>query len=182
METLIYIFIFIIVFFGILSIAYLVYYNQMKNYLMRINEAELIIDDSLRQRYDLIISAINIIEDVVKINFELFLEIKNIRKKNISSFEFDRKTNETVNLIKQIKKDYQDIDSNSDIKEIFNKLKNCEEKIDAAKEFYNKYTTNLNNLINKFPSNIISKIHNIKHKNYFDNKNLVDDIINDFKI
>lgn len=182
MELFIYTFLFIVIFFGILGIVYLSLYNQMKNYLMRINEAELIIDESLRKRYDLIIHADSIIDKSININLDIFEEIKKIKNQKISSFEFDRKTIECIDLIKQIKKDYTDLENNQSFKETIQELKNGEEKFDAAKAFYNKYTSNLNTLISKFPSNIIARVHNIRFKNFFDDKNLNDDIFNDFKI
>ena len=49
-------------------------------------------------------------------------------------------------------------------------------------KFYNKYTSKSNELVRKFPSNIIAKFHNISIRNFFDNKDLNDDIINDFKL
>lgn len=182
MELFIYTFLFIIIFFGILGIIYLTFYNQMKNFLMRINEAELIIDESLRNRYDLIIRADNIFDKSIEINLDIIEEIKKTKNQKISSFDFDRKTIECIDLIKQIKKDFQSLDNNQSFKEIMQEIKNGEEKIDAAKSFYNKYTSSLNTLISKFPSNIIAKIHTIKLKNFFDDKDLHDDIFDDFKI
>ena len=61
-------------------------------------------------------------------------------------------------------------------------LKIIEEKSDAAKSYYNKYTTSLNLLIKKFPSNIIARIHGIEERFYFDNKNMNDNDILDFKL
>jgi len=61
-------------------------------------------------------------------------------------------------------------------------LKINTEKLDASKSYYNKHTTNINLLVKKFPTNIIGKIHGIRERNYFDNKNLNDDDILDFKL
>ena len=65
---------------------------------------------------------------------------------------------------------------------IINNLKDNDEILEAAKSFYNKYTTEINLLIKKFPTNIIAKFHKIKLRNYFDGKNMFDDEIKDFKL
>ena len=62
---------------------------------------------------------------------------------------------------------------------IFYKLN---ERLEATKSFYNKYTSLLNKLIKKFPSNILAKIHHIEVQTYFDGKDLFDDKKEDFKL
>jgi hypothetical protein len=37
-------------------------------------------------------------------------------------------------------------------------------------------------MVRKFPSNIIAKIHRIQIKNFYDNKDLNDETIKDFKL
>lgn len=181
-EVIIYTILALIIIFGSLSIYYIILYNKIQNNLIRINEAESVIDDVLRERFDLIDQADNIIAKEIKINPEIFNEVKELKNKRVSNFEFDRKTTEAINLILQIQKDYTSLNDNKSIKNVVQNIKNSEEKIQASKTFYNKYTSNLNLLIRKFPSNIIARIHNIKEKLYFDNKDMNDDIINDFKI
>ena len=65
---------------------------------------------------------------------------------------------------------------------MLNDIKRIDEKLTSAKDFYNKYITESNALVLKFPSNIVALIHKIKQKNFFDNKDLNDEEINDFKL
>ena len=62
------------------------------------------------------------------------------------------------------------------------KGKRINEKITSAKSFYNKYITESNELVRKFPSNIVAKFHNVKIKYFFDNNDMNDEEINDFKL
>ena len=78
--------------------------------------------------------------------------------------------------------DYDSLEKNKDFTNIINSLYDSDEKLEAAKSFYNKYTSKLNEVIRKFPSNIIALIHQIKTKAYFDGKNMFDDEIEDFKL
>jgi len=53
--------------------------------------------------------------------------------------------------------------------------------LQAAKSYYNKYTSELNDAIRQFPSNIVAKMHGMEIKPFFDGKNMQDDIVDDFK-
>lgn len=181
MELFFYILGIIVVIGGLIGIFYIILYNRLQRNIIRINESESVIDDTLRERYDLVISAEKIIVSETEINDVVFEEIRDLKNKKITNFEFDRKTTECISVIRQIKKDYSSLQNNQNFKEIIQKIKNSDEKIESAKAFYNKYTSKLNILVRKFPSNIVAKIHGIKEKTYFDNKDMSDDIINDFK-
>ena len=67
-------------------------------------------------------------------------------------------------------------------KELINEDKRIDEKLQAAKSYYNKYTSELNDLIRTFPSNIVARMHKIEIKTFFDGKNMEDEIIDDFKL
>ena len=70
----------------------------------------------------------------------------------------DRKITEGENLIYKVKNDFKSLNENDEYLDIINSLKNCDEILEAAKSFYNKYTTEINLLIKKFPTNIIAII------------------------
>ena len=77
--------------------------------------------------------------------------------------------------------DYNELDN----KEFNNELKEINiinETLTSCKTYYNKNTTELNQIIRKFPSNIVAKIHRYKIKPFFDGKNMQDAVIDDFKL
>lgn len=172
----------LIIFICGLAIGYIVLYNKLQHYTTKVDQAESIIDDTLRKRYDLAINAANIIEKSIKDKKKVFKDLRSYKDLSISTFDFDRKLNENVELIKQIRFDYDELKDNKELKTIINELKNTSEKLEAAKSFYNKYTNVLNDLIRKFPANIIAKMHNIEIRLFFDGKDMHDDIVDDFKL
>lgn len=172
----------LIIFICGLAIGYIVLYNKLQHYTTKVDQAESIIDDTLRKRYDLTINAANIIEKNIKDKKKVFKDLRSYKDLSISTFDFDRKLNENVELIKQIRFDYDELKDNKELKTIINELKNTSEKLEAAKSFYNKYTNILNDLIRKFPANIIAKMHNIEIRLFFDGKDMHDDIVDDFKL
>ena len=168
--------------FGIIGLLYTINYNRLNNKKIKINAAEYSIDEILRDRYDLIVRVSNLIKTTIDINAEYFKEFENLKSKKISNFDLDRKIKESINLVMQLKNDYPVLEDNRGFKDILAELKLSEEKLEAAKAFYNKYTAELNAIIKNFPSNIVAHLHHFEIKPFFDGKNLEDDIINDFKL
>lgn len=167
---------------GIIGIIYIYNFNNLQDRLTRINEAESIIDDCLRNKYDTILKIENIIHNNITETKIVFKELEKLKKEKISTFEMERKLNDTLILMDKVKNDYPDLLDTKECKDLYKKLLENDEKISAAKKYYNKYTSSLNILVNKFPSNIISKLHGVKARNYFDNKDMADDDLEDFKL
>lgn len=164
---------------GLFGISYIMLYNRIQKYIVRINEAESKIDEALRKRYDILVNMeqeINSSTELKENNFE------NFKSDTMSNFDADRKLTKIRETFKNIKADFNDKLDNEKVRNLSTELKIVEEKSDAAKAYYNKYTTSLNLLIKKFPSNIVARIHNIDERLYFDNKNMNDKDILDFKL
>lgn len=171
-----------IILIGILIISYIYNFNNLQEKNIKINESENIIDNELRNKYDLIMKSSTTINKLLKKEVTYFKDLEKLKKDNISNFDLDRKIVEGENLIHQVKNDYKSLEDNEEYISIINDLKDSDEILEAAKAFYNKYTTEINLLIKKFPTNIIAKFHKIKLRNYFDGKNMFDDEIKDFKL
>ncbi len=164
---------------GFVGVMYVLIYNKLKKYIVRIKEAESEIDETLRKRYDILLSMEEVINSSTELNQKNF---EKFEKEKMSTFDVDRKLSKISEVFKKIKEDYRDNLDNENFRNLAIDLKIIEEKNDAAKAYYNKYTTSLNMLINKFPSNIVARICNIEERNYFDNKNMNDKDILDFKL
>lgn len=171
----------LLIIFGCLAIGYIILYNKMQHYTTKVDQAESIIDETLRNRYDLIIKASTIINNNVKDKKNLFKDVEKLKDTNISNFDLDRKLTDSIMLIKQLKADYDNLANDKEFKSVISDIKSTDEKLQAAKSFYNKYTNLLNDQIRQFPSNIIAKMHDIQIKLFFDRKDMHDDVIDDFK-
>lgn len=164
---------------GILGIIFIAIHNRLQKYIIRIKEAESEIDETLRKRYDLLVSMENVINSNTDLDQNNF---KDFEKEKMSNFDADRKLSKIKETFKMIASDYPDKLDNESFRNLLTEIKITEEKSDAAKAYYNKYTTSLNMLIKKFPSNIVASICHIEERNYFDNKNMNDKDILDFKL
>ena len=166
----------------LLAIVYIFYFNRLQDTKLKIDEAEAILDESLRTKYDTIVEIKTMINKVARNNKINFKDIDSLKKEELSNFDLDRKLEEYIYLINQIFNDYKSVKQNKDLNDKLIEIKRIDEKITSAKAFYNKYISESNELVRKFPSNIVAKFHNIKIKNFFDNKDMNDEDINDFKL
>ena len=172
----------IVAFVGIIAIIYIIVYNSLQSSKIKINEAESIIDELLRNKYD----NLNLIKDVIldetKLPEKTFDDFNKVKEMNISSFDFERRLAEFNALINKIRNDYESLENDTRFNNYYNEIYQINEKLEATKAFYNKYTSVLNKTIKKFPSNIVAFIHHIKVQAFFDGKDMFDDDIKDFKL
>ena len=167
---------------GIGTITYIVYYNALQDCKVKIDEAESMIDEALRSKYDILLKLESIIKNNIKETKINFKDLNDLKKESISNFQLERKLVDTVLLINKIQDDFPELEEQKDYRQLLNDIRVMDERINASKKFYNKYTSKSNELFRKFPSNIIAKFHNITIRNFFDNKDMNDDTINDFKL
>ena len=167
---------------GIGTITYIVYYNALQDCKVKIDEAESMIDEALRSKYDILLKLESIIKNNIKETKINFKDLNDLKKESISNFQLERILVDTVLLISKIQDDFPELEEQKDYRQLLNDIRVMDERINASKKFYNKYTSKSNELVRKFPSNIIAKFHNITIRNFFDNKDMNDVIINDFKL
>ena len=178
----IYIFLIIILIGSVGALIYVINYNKLKMYEARIDQAESIIDDELRKKYDYLMKADILFQDYLKKEKTLMNDLKKIKETNFSSFDLDRKIEEAMLIVYKVVGDNPDINNNSNFAEIINNIKNADEKLSAAKSFYNKYTAKFNETCAMFPANLIAKFHHLGIKKFYDGKDLHDEITDDFKL
>lgn len=163
------------------GIYYITSFNKLNDLKTKILEAESIIDENLRTKYDTLIRISNTLKKSMKTDKNYFKEYEKLKDVNISNFDMDRKLNEGFTLILKMQEDLNLTNDENLNKEIA-KIRRIDEKLTAAKNYYNKNTSIENASIRKFPTNVIAKIHNFKVKLFFDGKDMEDEIIDDFKI
>ena len=168
METILIILLTIIIVLALLAMSYFILYNKIEFSKIRIEQAETVILDELKNRYDLIIKCKKAIEKNTKMDLTLFSDLEKTKESNITSYDLEKKISEAVNTIYLIKNDYPKIEEKKDFREVIRKLNESDTKINAAKSFYNKHNKELISLIKSFPSNIIALIHGIKIQPFYE--------------
>jgi hypothetical protein len=178
----VYIILILVFILGLLGMLYVHYFNELQYLKTKIEQSEGIIDEVLRERFDLVVRTSDIVKTNLKEKRDYFKEYLALKEEKISNFEMDRKLREATNIILNLKNDYPELQKNEGMKEISRELNQTTEKLTASIAYYNRYTNELNEMIRKFPSNILSKIHHFKVKPFFDGKDMNDDDLLDFKL
>lgn len=163
--------IFLIVIICILMIWYVASYNRFQEYVIRINEAEIDIDSTLRKRYDLLNKSIDVIKTVTK-EEEVLKIISEMRSQRLNNFDLDRKLYEAINEFNKYKENNNDLRKNESFIKIDVSLNESEAEIEALRKYYNDIISDYNKIIKTIPSNIVAKLSKLKTKDYFDGKDL----------
>lgn len=163
------------------GIYYIIFFNKLNDLKTKVMEAESLIDENLRLKYDILIRVSNSIKKNMKSDKNYFKEYERLSELNISNFDMDRKLNEGLTLILKMRDDLG-LEDDEKLNEELEKIKRIDEKLTATKNYYNKNTSLENAIIRRFPTNVIARIHNFKIKLFFDGKDMDDEIIDDFKI
>lgn len=163
------------------GIYYVINFNKLNDLKTKVDEAESIIDENLRTKYDSLIRIANSLKKNMKSDKNYFRDYEKLNDMNISNFDMDRKLNEGFTLILKMRDDLG-LEEQEELTEEIEKIKRIDEKLTAAKNYYNKNTSIENAIIRRFPTNLIAKIHHFKVKLFFDGKDMDDEIIDDFKI
>ena len=171
----------IVIIICLIGIYYAVSFNTLNDLKTKIHEAESIIDESLRNKYDILMRVSNHLKKHMDNNKNYFKEYEKLKDTNMTNFDMDRKLNEGYTLILKMMDDLK-LNNDEEINSEIETIKRIDEKLTAAKNYYNKNTSEENAIVRKFPTNIIAKIHGFKIKLFFDGKDMDDEIIDDFKM
>lgn len=147
-------------------------YNHFQDYIIRINEADVNIDATLRKRFDLLNKSIGIIKANINIDEEILEMIVKLRSKKLTNFELDRNLYEAINEFHALKEKYPQLQTCEEFVKIDINLMESESEIVGLRKYYNDIITDYNKLVRSCPSNLIALIKNYKTKEYFDGNNL----------
>lgn len=182
MEGLMLIILIIIIFICAVAIFYANLYNKFQDYIIRINEVESMIDNELREKYDLINRAIPIIRTNIPKDKNIFDNVIKLRSRKISNFNLYRILIGASNELNALKEEYEDITSSEEMVKIIAQVNEIDNSVTDLLEYYNKNITIYNSLVKKFPTNIIATIYKYKEKLFFDRKDMNDEDYDDFKL
>ncbi len=166
--------------------TYTTLYNKIQDYLIRINEVEAMIDNTLRSKYDVINKCVSFVKGNEKIEKELdknmFEEIVRLRTRKISNFDLDRKLIDAENNFITLKEKYKELRESSEMEDFSKKIEEINEDLIVNRDYYNKNIAEYNKLVKLFPTNIVAKLCKYEEKLFFDHKDMSDTDYNDFKL
>lgn len=166
----------------ILLIYYINLYNKINESIIRIDEAESRIDNNLRDKYDLLNRSISLFRNKIELDDNAFKEIIKLRARKISNFDLDRILVKSYNEFLTIYESNSALRESDEIFKVSRQLEIINEELLTLRNYYNANITNYNQMIKKFPTNIVAKIKKYKERPYYDLKNMTDEDYEDFKL
>jgi LemA protein len=142
-------------------------YNSFVRLINRAKEAWADIDVQLKRRYDLIPNLINTVKGYATHEKELLEKVTQARANAISMEKSGdpAKTAQAENMLTgalrsvfAVAENYPDLKANQNFLELQKELSDTENKIQAARRFYNTNVRDLNTKVESFPANIVANI------------------------
>lgn len=124
----------------------------------RLNDSESECLDKFKIKYDLIKQMIEYTEKKYKIESNVFDQVKELSIDSLDSFKSEKLINKSYKEIMQIREDHPSVRETKAFKELLSNYNSNELNIVALRTYHNKYTLVFNDMIKKFPYNIISKV------------------------
>jgi LemA protein len=149
-------------------------YNKFIAGKNRVQEAWADIDVQLKRRYDLIPNLINTVKGYAAHEQGTFDKVVAARSKAMQAetpAEHAKAEGELAGALKSIfalSEAYPDLKANANFVELQRELSDTENKIQAARRFYNGNVRDLNTSIQSFPSNIVARMFGFKSEEFFE--------------
>lgn len=166
---------------GVLVVWAIFMYNRFVALIERAKEAWADIDVQMKRRYDLIPNLIETVKGYAKHERETLDAVVEARTQATSvHIDPSKATPEAVEIMTQaegvlsqslgkllaIAEAYPDLKANTNFLELQRELTDTEDKIQAARRFYNGNVRDLKIAIKSFPSNIIATLFNFSAEQY----------------
>ncbi len=166
---------YILIFLGVLVLWAVYIYNGFVSLRNRAVEAWADIEVQLKRRYDLIPNLVNSVKGYAKHESFAFENVTKARSMAMGATgptpEHAQAENMLTGALKSIfaiAEAYPDLKANQNFLALQNELSDTENKIQAARRFYNGNVRDLNIKIESFPSNFLARIFNFSKMEFFD--------------
>jgi LemA protein len=158
----------------ILGAWIVVIYNGLIRLKVRTNEAWSDIDVQLKRRYDLIPNLVQTVKGYATHERELFEKVTKARA-NAMNAQNPEEKGQAENMLSgalkslfAVSENYPDLKANENFLELQRELSDTENKIQAARRFYNGNVRDLNTKIQIFPDSVVANMLKIGKREFFE--------------
>jgi len=149
-------------------------YNSLVKLRNKVKDQFSQIDVQLKKRSDLIPNLVETVKGYAKHESETLENVMKARNTYLSSSSASDKVNASNELSGALSKlfalaeAYPELKANTNFENLQNQLKEVEEKISYARQFYNDSVLMYNNKVEMFPSNIFASMFGFKKESFFE--------------
>jgi len=150
-------------------------YNALVRYRNHVDEAWSGVDTELQRRYDLIPNLVDTVKGYAQHEKELLEHVTRAREEARNNHGSPNEQAQSENtfqralgtLIARVEA-YPDLKASQNFLQLQKELANTEDRLQAARRFYNGNVRENNNKVQMFPSNIIAGLFQFTEKEYFE--------------
>lgn len=149
-------------------------YNSLVKFKNRTQEAWADIDVQLKRRYNLIPNLIETVKGYAAHEKEIFIKIAEARAKAMGAKDVKERgqaenaLSQTLKSLFAVSESYPDLKASTNFLELQRELRDTEDKVQAARRFYNGNVRDLNIKLESFPANLIVGILGFKKMDLFE--------------
>ncbi len=149
-------------------------YNRFITLRNRLKEAFSDIDVQLKRRYDLIPNLVNTVKGYASHERGVFEKVTEARTRAMGAQGVHDKAaaenmlSQTLKSLFAVAENYPDLKASVNFLELQRELRDTEDKIQAARRFYNTNVMSLNTSVESFPSNMIARAFAFKKEEFFE--------------
>ncbi|MCR4325879.1 MAG: LemA family protein [Patescibacteria group bacterium] len=148
-------------------------YNRFVRLTNRCEEGWSDIDVQLKRRYDLIPNLVSTVQGYVKHERGTLEKVTEARTKAMGAgtvgehAEAENMLTGALKSLFAVAESYPDLKANTNFVELQRELADTENKIQAARRFYNSVVIELQNALEQFPTNIVGNAFGFKTREFF---------------
>ena len=164
----------VLVIVAVLVIALIVMFNSFIGKRNRVDEAWADIDVQLKRRYDLIPNLVNAVKGYAKHESSVFENVSEARARAMGAqgtaeqAEAENMLTGALKSILAVSEAYPELKANQNFMELQRELSDTENKIQAARRFYNTNVRDFNTSIQTFPGNVIASMFKFGKRDFFE--------------
>jgi LemA protein len=149
-------------------------YNRFVRFVMRTKEAWADIDVQLKRRYDLIPNLVETVKGYAAHEKGVFENVTKARAAAMDAGSLEEKgkaenaLSKTLKSLFAVAEAYPDLKANQNFLELQRELEDTENKIQAARRFYNGNVRDLNTSLQTFPGNVIAEFFRFEPREFFE--------------
>jgi len=168
--TILYIFLAIII---VVALWVIWAYNNFVALSNRVKEAWADIDVQLKRRYDLIPNLVETVKGYATHEKETLAQVTEMRTRAMNATapaekaEAENMLSGALKSLFAVSENYPDLKANENFVELQRELTDTENKIQAARRFYNSVVQDLLNALQQFPTNIVGQQFGFKAEEFF---------------
>jgi len=151
-----------------------VVYNSFIRLKNNTDEAWSDIDVQLKRRHDLIPNLMETVKGYMAHESNVLTAVTEARTKAMQSgspedlAKAENSLSGTLKSLFAVAENYPDLKANTNFLELQRELSDTENKIQAARRFYNGNVRDMNAAMQSFPGNVIASTFNFKQRNFFE--------------